>query len=436
MSEMRKGRTIRVNPNSNLTLRKEGFLSKRGNRLHMLKVRRFFRLDGTHLCNFRNPDDEEPTWDHSLLRCTVEPGKTNTEVIIRLPARTLELYADTEAERDEWVDVFTQSSNMFLENFYELGETIGRGQFGVVRMARRKDGGEKVAIKSFRKKQLTEEDYKYLKTEIEIVTRVNHPNVVSTYEVFESEESIMIVMEYLAGGMLYDIIAEKGTLTEQEASTVMLEILEGVTYLHKEGIVHRDLKPENMLCMRRIWPWRVKLCDFGLANFADKAKSANGKDASMDTQVGTPYFAAPEVVQGAKYDASVDIWSCGVILYTLLSGQFPFDDLEHPENTFRLIVKAQVKFPDETWKNVSDEAKDLVLKLLQKDAKARPTPAQAKQHPWIVSGGARHTKVIKNDMSMIQSSMRNFKETMKKKPQIVIDDEENETNIAAALTAT
>jgi len=432
MAEMRKGRTIRVNPNSNLDLRKEGFLNKRGNRLHMLKVRRFFKLDGTHLCNYRDPADEEPTWDHSLLRCTVEPGKTNTEVIIKLPTRTLELYADTEAERNEWIEVFTQSSNMFLENFYEVGETIGRGQFGVVRSARNKATGDKVAIKSFKKKQLSEEDYKYLKREIDIVTRVNHPNVVSTYEVFESEDYIMIVMEYLAGGMLYDVIADKGTLTEQEASTVMLEILEGVEYLHKEGIVHRDLKPENMLCMRRMWPWRVKLCDFGLANFADK--SSAGKDAEMDTQVGTPYFAAPEVVQGAKYDASVDIWSCGVIMYTLLSGQFPFDDLEHPENTFRLIVRAQVKFPDEFWKNVSSEAKDLVFKLLQKNPKERLTPAQAKQHPWIVSGGARRTEKIKNDMSMIQSSMRNFKETMKKKPQIVIDDDEgNETDIAAAL---
>mmetsp|Transcript_9118 Transcript_9118/g.16401 ORF Transcript_9118/g.16401 Transcript_9118/m.16401 type:complete len:425 (-) Transcript_9118:883-2157(-) len=416
MAELRKGRTIRAGPKTSLEVRKEGWLDKRGNRLSMFKVRRYMKLDGTHLCNFVHKDDPTPSWDISLLRCSVEAGSGTNEIVIRLPDGVKVFVAPSEQERDEWIQCFSKASNMFLENFYELGETIGRGQFGVVRVAYNKETKEKVAVKTFKKKQLGEEDYKYLKREIDIVTHVNHPNIVSTFEVFESEDYIMIVMEYLGGGMLYDVIADKGTLTEQEASTVMWEILEGVEYLHSQNIVHRDLKPENMLCVRKIWPWKVKLCDFGLANFAEKEKPSE-----MDTQVGTPYFAAPEVVQGAKYDASVDLWSCGVILYTLLSGQFPFDDLDHPENTFRLIVKAEVKFPDEQWKNVSTDAKDLVFKLLQKDPKKRLTPSQAKQHPWIVSGGAKQTQVIKNDMSSIQMSMRNFKDAMKKKPQVELN---------------
>jgi len=417
-----------MGPKSRFDVKKEGFLYKRGQRLAAIKHLRYFKLDGTHLSNYQKETDKEPTWEISLLKCTVTGGKNRNEVTIILPDRSLELVADSEADAQDWIEKFQIASNIVIENYYDFDKVIGEGQFGVVHLAFKKDTREKVAIKTFRKKNLNDEDYKYLKREIDIVTTVNHPNVVSTYEVFESEENIMIVMEYLAGGMLYDIIAENGTLTEQEASTVMLEILEGVEYLHSLNIVHRDLKPENMLCMRRIWPWRVKLCDFGLASFAEKSNP-------METQVGTPYFAAPEVVKGSKYGPAVDLWSCGVILYTLLSGQFPFDDLEHPENTFLLIVKAQVKFPDEQWKHISSEAKDLVFRLLQKDPKARLTPQQAKEHPWIVSGGSRKTSVIRNDMSMIQMSLRNFKEAKVHKPTVILSDEESDTASDAQAAA-
>ncbi|KAA8498962.1 Myosin light chain kinase A [Porphyridium purpureum] len=414
LKALSRSRTIRLGQRTNLEVKKEGYLNKRGQRLSMIKHRRYFRLDGTHLTNFKDAADTTPSWDYSLLKCSVEPGENKTDLVIRLPNRVLELSAENEADAREWIDKFTKASNMYIENFYEFGEILGKGQFGVVMGATDIETRERVAIKVLKKKHMDEEDYKYLKREIDIVTKVNHPSVVITREVFETEEQIMIVMEYLGGGMLYDIIADRGTLTEQEASYVMLEILEGVEYLHSLGIVHRDLKPENMLCVRRaMWPWRVKLCDFGLANFVEERTSL------MQTQVGTPYFAAPEVVKGLQYDSSVDLWSCGVILYTLLSGMFPFDDQENQANIFKLIVKAQVKFPDAQWSDISTEAKDLVFKLLQKDPTKRLSATSAKQHPWIVSGGPKTKSIIRNDMSMVHMSMRNFKEAAKERPELL-----------------
>ncbi|KAA8493053.1 putative myosin light chain kinase [Porphyridium purpureum] len=403
MASIPKGRTVRHGPHSTVgQVKHEGFLLKAGSSFKAMKHKRWMELDGTRLRNYltkpASPSDL-PTWEVSLLNCTVDKGSGKKEIVITLKDKKLNLFTEKESERDEWIDAISRASNMYVEHFYNLGDVLGKGAFGVVRAATNKNTGERVAIKTFKKKNLNEDDYTYLKREIDIVTKVDHPNVVNTYDVFESQDSIFIVMEYLGGGMLYDVLVKEGSVTEDRAAMVMREIVSGVVYLHEKGIVHRDLKPENMLCKQKLFPWTVKLCDFGLANFADTGHM-------METQVGTPYFAAPEIIKGEQYNSSVDMWSCGVIMYNILSGKLPFDDEKSAEVVFRKIKTADFAFPDEQWADISDIAKDLIKKLLTVDQDARLTGPQALEHPWLRPGTHRSTQMIRNDLSRLTMSLR------------------------------
>jgi len=380
-------------------------LLKKGSAFKPLKHKRYFRLDGTRLANYHTPESDEPTWEVSLLKCDVAEGSTKKEVVVRLKDRTLNLYAESEEERGKWIAAFRQASNMYVEHFFEMGSVIGKGAFGVVRQATSRATGETCAVKTFKKKNLSEDDYKYLKREIDIVTKVDHPNVVHTYDVFESEDSIFIVMEYLPGGMLYDLVATEGYLSEDQAALVMREIISGVEYLHQHGIVHRDLKPENMMCKRKLYPWNVNVCDFGLANFAEGS-------TMMETQVGTPYFAAPEIIKGEAYTASVDLWSCGVIMYNILSGTLPFDDDKSAEVVFRKIKQGDFSFPDEQWAEISDMAKDLIRKLLTVDPEKRIQGKEALHHVWLLPSTHRNKQMIRNDLSRLTVSVRSSRSNM------------------------
>uniref|UniRef100_A0A6T6MSR4 Non-specific serine/threonine protein kinase n=1 Tax=Timspurckia oligopyrenoides TaxID=708627 RepID=A0A6T6MSR4_9RHOD len=400
-----RGRTIRHGPRSQIEVKQEGYMLKAGSAFKPLKHKRYFRLDGTRLANYHSPESEEPTWEVSLLKCDVSEGANKKEVVIRLKDRTLNLYVESEEEREKWIAAFKAASNMFVEHFFEMGQVIGKGAFGVVREAKSRATGEQVAVKTFKKKNLNEDDYKYLKREIDIVTKVDHLNVVNTYDVFESEDSIFIVMEYLPGGMLYDLVAQEGFLSEDQAAAVMREIISGVQYLHEHGIVHRDLKPENMLCKRKLFPWNVKVCDFGLANFA-------AGSSVMETQVGTPYFAAPEIIKGESYTSSVDMWSCGVVMYNILSGQLPFDHPTSAEAVFRKIKEADFSFPPAQWDEISEIAKDLIRKLLTADPEKRLDGKAALEHPWLLPSTHRNKQMIRNDLSKLTVSIRSSRSAM------------------------
>jgi len=268
-----------------------------------------------------------------------------------------------------------------IEKHYDLKGDVGSGAFSVVRKAVDKENGEEVAVKIIDKKRAGQKK-EMLETEVAILQKVHHPNIVELKSMFENSAHIYLVMELVQGGELLERIIERGSYTEKEAAQTGKEMLAAVQHLHNLGIAHRDLKPENLLCTSKDKTnVHIKLTDFGLS----KILPANGND--MMTACGTPGYVAPEVLQCEGYGKEVDLWSAGVILYILLCGFPPF----HEANNgllFQKIMAGDYSFPRPYWDNISADAKDLVKKLLTVNPDKRITADQALLHPWIVSGGA------------------------------------------------
>eukprot|EP00301_Raphidiophrys_heterophryoidea_P014775 c23235_g1_i1.p1 GENE.c23235_g1_i1~~c23235_g1_i1.p1 ORF type:complete len:336 (+),score=91.34 c23235_g1_i1:258-1265(+) len=281
-------------------------------------------------------------------------------------------------------------SSSEIKQKYEIKEVLGTGNFAEVRLGVNKQTGEKVAIKIIEPKDT--DDEKIIRSEIEIMGKIEHPNVVRLIEVFEQSSKIkkskkmFIIMELVTGGELFDRIVKKKTFKEKEARQVIRTIVETLSFVHARGIVHRDLKPENILYANERDDSPIKIADFGLAKLYNP-DSADSDDKNLHTMCGTPGYVAPEILRPKDkkkgYNEQVDIWSTGVILYILLCGFPPFYE-EDQDTLFRTIVKGKYDFPSPYWDNITPEAIDLVKKCLQVDPHVRITPEKALQHPWLV----------------------------------------------------
>jgi len=275
-----------------------------------------------------------------------------------------------------------------LSEHYDVKQDLGKEEFSVVKKAINKKTGEEVAIKIIDKKTATTaQDTKRLETEVTILKKVSHPNIICLKELYEDSNELCLVMELVTGGELFDKIVEKGQYTENEASIIVKKMLSAVEYLHGQGIAHRDLKPENLL-LKSTSDTEVMISDFGLSKIVSQ-------QSIMDTACGTPYYVAPEVLLSTGYDKEVDLWSVGVITYLLLCGFPPFYGESLPE-VFEQIMKADYDFPDPYWTDISSEAKDLIKKLLVVDAKKRLSATDALKHPWVMKGGSSKSLNVKD----------------------------------------
>jgi len=267
---------------------------------------------------------------------------------------------------------------------YKVHRTeIGRGAFSTVRLGENRETSEQVAIKIIEKKNVvTENAKKNLDREIQILVRVHHPNIVSMKDLYDTGDRFLFVMELVTGGELFDRIVKKGSYSEEDAQTLVRQILQGVAYLHSNGIAHRDLKPENLLLKTKDSDFDVKIADFGLSSFVDSQK--------MMTACGTPAYVAPEVLESSQagYDKEVDMWSMGVITYILLCGFAPFHG-DTVKELLRVVVRGEYSFPSPYWDPISSQAKDFISKLLVKDPSRRLAAPQALQHPWLKSEGSK-----------------------------------------------
>jgi len=266
-----------------------------------------------------------------------------------------------------------------ITKYYEIGGKLGTGSFAVVKQATRKSDGKQFAIKIIKKSKLNPDELAVVHDEVEIMHKVDHPNCVKLYEMFETSKKLYMVLELLTGGELFDRIVAKGSYSEKEASLLIRDIAGAIKYLHSIGVVHRDLKPENLLYLSPKPDSLIKITDFGLA----KLKGSSTVD-SMTTACGTPGYVAPEVLKNEPYDKAVDLWSLGVILYILLCGFPPFYH-ESTAQLYKQIKKGEYDFPDPYWTDISPEAKNLVQCLLTVNPKKRYTAEQVLQHPWIIN---------------------------------------------------
>jgi calcium/calmodulin-dependent protein kinase I len=274
-------------------------------------------------------------------------------------------------------------------------QEIGRGSHSVVMKAiHKQDKSNMVAIKVVDIKRLTKEDEEALMIEVSLLENLSHPNIVKFLGFYHKPSvNYLVVLEYMAGGELFNRIVAKEYYSEADARQVVQTLAECLKYLHDRKIVHRDLKPENILLSAALDDAKsLKLADFGFARVVD--------EHGRRTACGTPGYLAPEILLGQTYGVSVDVWSLGVIIYILLCGYPPFYN-NNQQLLFKSIRNGQFEFNKQYWANVSEEAKDLIRKILRVDVKRRYTIGEVLAHPWI-SGGSVSNVELKSALSELK----------------------------------
>ncbi|XP_071780843.1 serine/threonine-protein kinase DCLK1b isoform X3 [Centroberyx gerrardi] len=261
---------------------------------------------------------------------------------------------------------------------YKVGRTLGDGNFAVVRECVERSTGREYALKIINKGKCRGKEH-MIQSEVSILRRVKHPNVVLLIEEMDTYSELYLVMELVKGGDLFDAITSSNKYTERDGSCMLFNLASAIKYLHSINIVHRDIKPENLLVYEhQDGSKSLKLGDFGLATVV------NGP---LYTVCGTPTYVAPEIIAETGYGLKVDIWAAGVITYILLCGFPPFRGGEDQEVLFDQILMGQLDFPLPYWDNVSDTAKALITGMLQVEVDQRYTALQVLDHPWVNDEG-------------------------------------------------
>ena len=274
-------------------------------------------------------------------------------------------------------DNFIALGSRGLRDIYDCTKKLGKGGYGKVFQVKNKSTNKLYACKKLSK--LNIKNAKKFQNEIEVLMKMDHPNIVKLYEVFESDNSLYLIMEECYGGELFDRILHRintnNMYTEREACLLMKQIIGAIEYCHNNGIAHRDLKPENLLYLKEGSEEDnpLKIADFGLSQSFNLKKMLTSK-------VGTSYYVPPEILAG-NYTEKCDIWSAGIILYILLSGEPPFNG-PNDETIFARIKTYKYEFPEQKWSKISVEAKDLLSKMLIQEDK-RLSASQVLQHPWF-----------------------------------------------------
>uniref|UniRef100_A0A8C8MI39 Myosin light chain kinase, smooth muscle n=1 Tax=Oncorhynchus tshawytscha TaxID=74940 RepID=A0A8C8MI39_ONCTS len=267
----------------------------------------------------------------------------------------------------------TVRTDVKVKDLYDVEERLGTGKFGQVFKLLEKATKKHWAGKFIKAYSAKEKDN--VRQEIAIMNSLHHPKLVQCIDAFEGKSDIVMVLEMISGGELFErIIDEDFELTEREVIRYMLQIVDGVHYIHKQGIVHLDLKPENIMCVNKTGN-TIKLIDFGLARRLENS-------GTLKVLFGTPEFVAPEVINYEAISYPTDMWSIGVICYILVSGLSPFMG-DNDNETLSNVTSATWDFEDDAFDEISDHAKDFITMLLKKDMKARLTCDRCYEHPWL-----------------------------------------------------
>ena len=264
-----------------------------------------------------------------------------------------------------------KEDNIFDE--YELKEKLGEGAYGCVYKVQQKYTNYLRAVKAIKKKNVDSSEFY---NEIEVLKALDHPNIIKLFDCYQDKSYFYMVEEYCSGGDLFDYIQKEKFFTERKAGTIFNQLLSAVNHLHKKKIVHRDLKPENIVLIEtKNKDVFIKLIDFGT--------SITIKGKNLTQELGTIYYIAPEVFMN-NYNEKADIWSCGIILYTMLCGHPPF--CGNKENTIKSkILHSKLVFPSKEFKSVSKEAIEYIKHLLSYNPEERPSAEEALNNKWLIS---------------------------------------------------
>jgi calcium-dependent protein kinase len=263
-----------------------------------------------------------------------------------------------------------------LSRDYEVKEILGQGGFAIVNRCIHTPTSQERAVKTIHKSGLSYEqiDFKYRLREIKVLRTLDHPNILRCYELFEDRARYFIVMELCSGGELFEALAKKKAFTESQAAKVMYQLLSCVAYCHDKKVIHRDIKPENILLEDNGADFNIKVADFGSSAFIDPMRKLTGC-------FGSAYYVAPEVVEGVAYNEKCDLWSCGIVLFIMLTGKPPYAG----KNERQILENVRLK-PfnplNYDFRGVSPEAVDLLVQLLKPDLRDRISAAEAVNHPW------------------------------------------------------
>ena len=316
-------------------------------------------------------------------------------------------------------NLILEGTGDFNSKYLKIQE-LGMGAYSKVFRVENKSTNEVFACKELLMSKI--KDQKKFRNEINIMSECDHPNIIKLIEIYEDKLHYELIMEELNGGSLTERLIEKvdddgETFSEREAATIFKQIISAISYCHGKGIVHRDLKMENVIFVDTKGNLDIKIIDFGLSQYdtfkllslVNLISEETAKTVNMNDIVGTPHYIAPEVLKG-KYNQKCDIWSAGVILYSMLSGHFPFNGRTNKE-IFKSISKKKFEFPEKYWKNISNEAKDLISHMLCEEDK-RFSADKVLKHPWLnnLSPNVKHQipKSIIDDLKNYKN-INNFK---------------------------
>jgi calcium-dependent protein kinase len=280
---------------------------------------------------------------------------------------------------------------------------IGEGSFAKVLKVKHKITGAIRAMKIIQKnKKIKSGDDLEIINEINILRTMDHPNILKIFEFYISKESYFIITELCSGGELFQEIIDNGPFDEKQTSYIMYQIFSAVNYCHKINIIHRDLKPENILIVKREKNLlRIKICDFGTSKIHDKG-------TIQKKIVGSSYYIAPEILE-KKYNEKCDLWSCGVILYILLSGKPPFEGIKD-EEILEKVRFGKYNLNDSAFNNISNEAKELIQNLLIMDYHKRINAEDALNNIWFKKNKSKELFNEIKDKQMIEKFIKNLKE--------------------------
>lgn len=288
----------------------------------------YYKVIGTEMYSYKNEESKAHKTMHSMLgvyiseedseKMSDSSGKSLTLYPIKLvfPHKYRMYYFLENEEREEWVKALRVAAGYrAVSDYYDVSKKVlGKGKFGIVKLATHKKTGKEVAIKMVSKTQMTPEDLELQRNEIEILKVCQHPSIIRLLDIFENETDIYLVMEYMKGGDLFDYLQRRDfTIKESLACNFAHQIATAIFYLHSYGVAHRDLKPENIIVSDDSETPEIKITDFGLS------KIVGPKETSKEP-FGTLSYAAPEILQGLQYNKAVDIWSFGIIVFLILSG--------------------------------------------------------------------------------------------------------------------